>query len=253
MSFPTRGNPPYVVKKLPSCYSKEAQICSSDDFKSELIELLSKDALQDIRLKMCKMIVIGDTGVGKTSLIRSFCQNRFDTSYIPTVGVDFAVQRFDILNTSYTLQMWDTAGQERFQSIATTYYRGADVIAIIFDLTDRQSLLSCEAWLYAAKNENWDASKMQIYLIGTKADLLPNEQRFIITKAAMQMAKSMHAEYWQVSSKTCENVRELFSRIAALAFETSVLREVKQKDDINHAQNISLENNRDQRRFSFCC
>ena len=245
----------HSVQNFPCSFIKEAQIQNSNEFSSEVLDALSKPAFQDVRLKMCKMIVIGDTGVGKTTLVHSFCNNHFDANYVPTIGVDFAVQRFKVLNTPFTLQMWDTAGQERFHSISSAYYRGVDVIVVVFDLTNKESLENSEAWLFAAKKENCNTSKLQVYLVGTKKDLLPHENTAGINKTAIQMAKMLQAEYWQVSAKSSENVQQLFFRIAALAFEASIHREIKQKVALSQAQSITLVNDINQTRKNqmYCC
>merc|ERR1711936_121238 len=86
-----------------------------------------------------KLLLIGDSGVGKSSLILRFADDTFNGSFIPTIGVDFKVKTVDVGGTKIKMQIWDTAGQERFRTIVSTYYRGAHGIIVVYDVTDRQS------------------------------------------------------------------------------------------------------------------
>ncbi|XP_076397692.1 ras-related protein Rab-34 [Megachile rotundata] len=125
-----------------------------------------------ITLKISKAIVIGDVSVGKSCLINRFCHKVFDNNYKATIGVDFEVERFDILGIPFHLQIWDTAGQERFKSIAAAYYRGANVIMVVFDLANLLSLGHCQQWFSEAAQCNREP--YHVFLIGTKRDLLVN-------------------------------------------------------------------------------
>uniref|UniRef100_A0A8D0F0J6 Ras-related protein Rab-36 n=1 Tax=Strix occidentalis caurina TaxID=311401 RepID=A0A8D0F0J6_STROC len=123
------------------------------------------------RLKISKVVVVGDLYVGKTSLIHRFCKDNFDRDYKATIGVDFEIERFEISGIPYNLQIWDTAGQEKFKCIASAYYRGAEVIITVFDLADIQTLDHTKQWLEDALRENEPDSSF-IFLVGTKKDLV---------------------------------------------------------------------------------
>ncbi|XP_063983335.1 ras-related protein Rab-36 [Diachasmimorpha longicaudata] len=175
--------------------------------------------------RIAKVIVLGDVAVGKTSLVNRFCHKKFDNNYKATIGVDFEVERFDILGVPFNLQIWDTAGQERFKCIAASYYRGANVIMIVFDLGSLFTLSHAKQWLEEALKSN--TGPCHIFLVGTKRDLLSNQVYEIIERRAEAVAEAMAAEYWAVSAKTGDGIPELFSRIAGLSFEATVLREIK--------------------------
>ncbi|NXI09538.1 RAB34 protein, partial [Irena cyanogastra] len=128
--------------------------------------------------------------------------------------------------TSHTLPRWDTAGQERFKCIASTYYRGAQAIVIVFDVNDVGSLEHTRQWLADALKEN-DPSNVILFLVGSKKDLSTPAQYSLMEKDALKVAQEMQAEYWAVSSLTGENVRDFFFRVAALTFESSVLAELE--------------------------
>uniref|UniRef100_A0A2K5IBK1 Ras-related protein Rab-36 n=1 Tax=Colobus angolensis palliatus TaxID=336983 RepID=A0A2K5IBK1_COLAP len=157
-----------------------------------------------------------------------FCKNVFDRDYKATIGVDFEIERFEIAGIPYSLQIWDTAGQEKFKCIASAYYRGAQVIITAFDLTNVQTLEHTRQWLEDALREN-EAGSCFIFLVGTKKDLLSGAACEQVEAEAVHLAKEMQAEYWSVSAKTGENVKAFFSRVAALAFEQSVLQDMERQ------------------------
>jgi Ras-related protein Rab-8A len=96
---------------------------------------------------MAKVIIIGDSGIGKTNLITRFCENNFKESYVATIGVDFKIKTMNAGNRRYKLQIWDTAGQERFKNITQTYYKGAAGIILTYSIIDRQSYDNIERWM----------------------------------------------------------------------------------------------------------
>ncbi|XP_074462752.1 ras-related protein Rab-36 isoform X3 [Larus michahellis] len=154
-----------------------------------------------------------------------FCKDNFDRDYKATIGVDFEIERFEIIGIPYNLQIWDTAGQEKFKCIASAYYRGAEVIITVFDLADIQTLDHTKQWLEDALRENEPDSSF-IFLVGTKKDLVSGAVCERTELDAIRFANEMQAEYWSVSAKTGENVKEFFSRVAALAFERSMIKEL---------------------------
>ncbi|XP_066187176.1 ras-related protein Rab-36 isoform X2 [Sylvia atricapilla] len=168
-----------------------------------------------------------------------FCKDNFDRDYKATIGVDFEIERFEIIGMPYNLQIWDTAGQEKFKCIASAYYRGAEVIITVFDLADIQTLDHTKQWLEDALRENEPDSSF-IFLVGTKKDLVSDAVCERTELEAIRFAKEMQAEYWSVSAKTGENVKEFFSRVAALAFEQSMIKELE--DTPGHRAQIGAGN-----------
>uniref|UniRef100_S4RIU7 Ras-related protein Rab-36 n=1 Tax=Petromyzon marinus TaxID=7757 RepID=S4RIU7_PETMA len=177
-------------------------------------------------LKISKVVVVGDLAVGKTCLINRFCKDTFDRDYKATIGVDFEVERFEICGVPFSLQIWDTAGQERFKCIAAAYYRGAQVVLVVFDLADIESLDHAKQWLKDAMKEN-DPDSVLVFLVGTKKDLLSEGQCSRVESDAIKIAKEMKAEYWSVSAKTGDGIKDFFFRIAAQAFEDCLLKELE--------------------------
>ncbi|XP_039670659.1 ras-related protein Rab-36 isoform X1 [Perca fluviatilis] len=227
--FPPPISRDRVIWEFPKWYTPNASLQLKKDW-----DIQAKAACKDgadrhqpwDRQKMSKVVVVGDLNVGKTCLINRFCKDVFERDYKATIGVDFEIERFEISGVPFSLQIWDTAGQEKFKCIASAYYRGAQVIITVFDMADIKSLEHTRQWLEEAMSEN-EPDSCFIFLVGTKSDLLPLEERQRTEKDAIQMATEMHAEFWAVSAKTGENVQAFFFRVAALAFEKCVLKDME--------------------------
>ena len=120
-----------------------------------------------------KIVIIGSTGVGKTALLDQYTQGKLCAENKPTIGADFTKKTIIVDQTEVTCQIWDTAGQERFQSLGYAFYRGSDACCLVFDITDKKSFESLDAW-YAgfiknAQPEN--PEKFPFILVGNKLDI----------------------------------------------------------------------------------
>uniref|UniRef100_A0A6B2LLW8 Uncharacterized protein n=1 Tax=Arcella intermedia TaxID=1963864 RepID=A0A6B2LLW8_9EUKA len=143
-------------------------------------------------------MAIGDSGVGKSSLILKFTDNLFDENMGNTIGIDFKMKDMVIKNKRVKLQIWDTVGQERYRSIITKYYRGADVILLVFDITSRPSFVNCGSWLSECMNH---VAKESVFaLIGNKLDL--QVSRNVPYEEAEAWAKEKKILYFETSCKT---------------------------------------------------
>ncbi|XP_015736168.1 ras-related protein Rab-34 isoform X2 [Coturnix japonica] len=203
-----------VVADLPQCFRKEAALHTRPEFHPSVSSACQEQRTGTVGFKISKIIVVGDLAVGKTCLINRFCKDAFDKNYKATIGVDFEMERFEVLGVPFSLQLWDTAGQERFKCIASTYYRGAQAIVIVFDVNDMASLEHTRQWLADALKEN-NPSNVILFLVGSKKDLSTPAQYSRMEKDALRVAQEMQAEFWAVSSLT------------ALTFESSVLAELE--------------------------
>jgi Ras-related protein Rab-8A len=123
---------------------------------------------------LVKVIIVGDSGVGKTNLLTYFCEGVFKDSYVATIGVDFKIKMLHIDNKKIKLQIWDTAGQERFRNITQTYYKGAAGILLAYSIADNKSFNSVSGWMKQIEaHSSEDVCKI---LIGTKSDLETDRQ-----------------------------------------------------------------------------
>uniref|UniRef100_A0A3Q1CN84 Ras-related protein Rab-36 n=1 Tax=Amphiprion ocellaris TaxID=80972 RepID=A0A3Q1CN84_AMPOC len=229
MSFPPPISKDRIISDFPKWYTPEASLQLKKDWDAEVKATCKDRAARHQpwdRQKMSKVVVVGDLNVGKTCLINRFCKDVFERDYKATIGVDFEIERFEISGVPFSLQIWDTAGQEKFKCIASAYYRGAQVIVTVFDMADIKSLDHTRQWLKEAMREN-EPDSCFIFLVGTKTDLLPAEERQRTEKDAIKIAAEMHAEFWAVSAKAGENVQGFFFRVAALAFESCMLKDME--------------------------
>jgi Ras-related protein Rab-8A len=167
----------------------------------------------DVQLKL---LLVGDSGVGKTSLLQRFTADAFTASFISTIGIDFKTKVLELDGTRVRLQIWDTAGQERFRTITTSYFRGAHGIALCFDATDRRSFASVTAWM-AQVADNADAG-VQLVLVGTKSDAPAAVSREeALAAAARFAAPGRDVPVVFSSAKANVGVAETFEGLAARA------------------------------------
>jgi len=157
-----------------------------------------------------KLVLIGDSGVGKSCLLLRFADDNFTDSYISTIGVDFRFRTINIDSKTVKLQIWDTAGQERFRTITSAYYRGADGIIMVYDVTSLESFEHVEEWLNEVdRYANENTVKL---LVGNKADLI--EERQVSEDAAQKFAEKLGIHSLETSAKTATNVEAAFLTIA---------------------------------------
>uniref|UniRef100_A0AC35TQD1 Ras-related protein Rab-1A n=1 Tax=Rhabditophanes sp. KR3021 TaxID=114890 RepID=A0AC35TQD1_9BILA len=158
-----------------------------------------------------KLLLIGDSGVGKSCLLLRFADDTYTESYISTIGVDFKIRTIDLEGKTIKLQIWDTAGQERFRTITSSYYRGAHGIIVVYDTTDQESFNNVKQWLqeidrYACENVN----KL---LVGNKCDL--TEKRAVEESVAREYAEQLGIPFLETSAKNSNNVEQAFLKMAA--------------------------------------
>mmetsp|Transcript_7088 Transcript_7088/g.15300 ORF Transcript_7088/g.15300 Transcript_7088/m.15300 type:complete len:212 (-) Transcript_7088:191-826(-) len=157
-----------------------------------------------------KLVLIGDSGVGKSCLLLRFADDAFTESYISTIGVDFRFRTVKMGNKTVKLQIWDTAGQERFRTITSAYYRGADGIIMVYDTTSSDSFDHVNDWL---KEVNRYASEGTCkLLIGNKCDRTAD--RAVTTEQAKEFADDLGVAFLETSAKTAKNVEEAFLTMA---------------------------------------
>jgi len=157
-----------------------------------------------------KLLLIGDSGVGKSCILLRFADDTFSESYISTIGVDFKIQTITIDGKIVKLQIWDTAGQERFRTITSSYYRGAQGIIIVYDVTDKESFQNVKNWLEEIEqNAGTDVKKM---LVGNKSDL--RSSRVVDVETGKQLADKLDIPFIETSALDSTNVSEAFHLMA---------------------------------------
>ena len=166
-----------------------------------------------------KLLLLGDTSVGKSSFINRYFKNFFQEEFLSTIGLDSQSKIIKIFDENYKLTIWDTAGQERFRSITRNYYKNADGVFLIYDVNDSENYDNITKWVNDIKENNTSVdNKITIFLLGNKIDL---NQRKIDYARAEQMAKTLEVKYFEISCKLNININEVVDRMVLEVYQKS--------------------------------
>eukprot|EP00178_Gracilaria_changii_P013081 TRINITY_DN3684_c0_g2_i2.p1 TRINITY_DN3684_c0_g2~~TRINITY_DN3684_c0_g2_i2.p1 ORF type:complete len:211 (+),score=34.54 TRINITY_DN3684_c0_g2_i2:22-633(+) len=157
-----------------------------------------------------KLLLIGDSGVGKSCLLLRFADDTYTESYISTIGVDFKIRTIELEGKTIKLQIWDTAGQERFRTITSSYYRGAHGIIVVYDVTDQVSFGNVKQWLQEI--DRYACESVNKLLVGNKCDLV--SQKAVDFNTAKEFADSLGIPFLETSAKNSTNVDDAFLTMA---------------------------------------
>ena len=163
-----------------------------------------------------KIVLIGDTSVGKSCLLTRFADDQFTENYVTTIGVDFRFKTMIVMDKIIKVQVWDTAGQERYRSITNTYYRGAKGILIVFDLTNPESFNNIENWINEVTV--FTGKDVIIMCLGNKSDL----KKEINKNTIDEFKKKTKLEIINVSAKTGDGVEDAFKHIIELLIKKNM-------------------------------
>lgn len=156
----------------------------------------------------CKMVLLGDTAVGKSCLTVRFVRNKYSEFQEPTIGAAFLAKNIDYQGQNLKLEIWDTAGQERYRSLAPMYYRGAKVAVVVYDITKKNTLTGAKSWVAELQNNNHDCI---IILVGNKCDL--REPGGVYGDDGREYARDHNLIHIESSAKTGYNVKKIFNII----------------------------------------
>uniref|UniRef100_A0A1B0CFP3 Ras-related protein Rab-3 n=3 Tax=Phlebotominae TaxID=7198 RepID=A0A1B0CFP3_LUTLO len=168
-----------------------------------------KDAADQNFDYMFKLLIIGNSSVGKTSFLFRYADDSFTSAFVSTVGIDFKVKTVFRHDKRVKLQIWDTAGQERYRTITTAYYRGAMGFILMYDITNEESFNSVQDWVTQIKTYSWDNA--QVILVGNKCDM--EDERVISFERGKQLADQLGVEFFETSAKENVNVKSVFERL----------------------------------------
>lgn len=151
-----------------------------------------------------KILTLGESGVGKTCILRRFVEGQFNKNYLATIGIDFKTKNITIGETVIRLKIWDTAGQDRFRNITRQYYKEADGILLVFDLSDNHSYENINYWIDQI-TQNTEADQIGLVLVGNKADI---DSREITTEMGNELAMKYSLNYYETSALNGSNITE---------------------------------------------
>ena len=167
-----------------------------------------------------KILTLGDTMVGKSSIVLRFSDNKFDDNIFSTIGIDFKTKFMKVGETSVKVLIWDTAGQEKFQNIAKNYYKGANGVLLVYDISSRKSFQRVDFWLKELKDNN-RIEDLFICLVGNKIDL--EDKRTISTEEGKKYADNNNIHFFEVSAKISKGIEDLFNKVIKGALEKIVV------------------------------
>ncbi|XP_023811563.1 ras-related protein Rab-8B [Oryzias latipes] len=157
-----------------------------------------------------KLLLIGDSGVGKTCLLFRFSEDSFNTTFISTIGIDFKIRTIELDGKRVKLQIWDTAGQERFRTITTAYYRGAMGIMLVYDICNEKSFDNIKNWI--RNIEEHASSDVEKMILGNKCDM--TDRRQVSKDRGEKLAIDYRVKFLETSAKSSLNVEEAFYTMA---------------------------------------
>ena len=196
-----------------------------------------------------KLLLLGDSSVGKTSILVKYINDKFDESSMSTIGVDYMDKIIDYNNFKIKLQIWDTSGEEKFRTITKNFYRNADGLLVVYDLTRKETYDHIKIWLNEAKEYN---SNIKTILLGNKLDRA--NEREVSNKMATDYANKNNLKYLETSAKDGTNIKESFFAVIDLLLngksEKEILNEYTKEDS---SLSIASDNNVEIKKKKACC
>ena len=204
-----------------------------DEIKIE--DVSSSDEREDYKLKV---VIVGDSGVGKSNLIKRFTTNEFNEHSKATVGVEFLSRSYKINDKIFKIEMWDTAGQERYKSITAAYYKGAKGALIVYDTTSARSFENVDKWLGEIKEKA--GKDIKLIILGNKIDL--KDKKVVSTEQALTRAKELDIPLMETSAKDATNVKEAFHDLLKEMYcELSKTLEIVEKQNLENDRNNGVQ------------
>jgi Ras-related protein Rab-11A len=195
-----------------------------------------------------KIILIGDSGVGKTNLLSRYTKNEFNLNTKTTVGVEFGAKKFEIDNSKVKAQIWDTAGQERYRSITSCYYKGAKGAIVVYDVTRKETFVNVDKWLLEFKR-NADSDACYI-ILGNKCDL--DENRQVSTEEGLSKAETYSIPFLETSAAEKINVEKAFDTLVR-EIHKNFLTLIKEEGNFTLEKESTIDINDRSEKKKKCC
>ena len=189
-----------------------------------------------------KVVIVGATEVGKTSILNVLTNGDMGNEISPTIGASFLIKDLEVNHSTIHLALWDTAGQEKYKSMTPLYFRGALYGIIVFSIIDLNSFLAVDSWVKSVKQHSGENTVF--LLVGNKVDL--EQSREVTKEQALSKARQMNAEYFEVSAVTKKGITELFNLVATKEYEKQSVPSSK-NDEQNQPKRV------EKKKSSGCC
>ena len=193
-----------------------------------------------------QLIMVGESGVGKTSLIRRYTNNIFNTNHLETIGIEFFNKEERINDQIIQIKLWDTAGQEIFHSLTKNFYRKADGIIIVYDITNKESFERIQDWVKSVYDNTDTYKEIQMIIVGNKIDL--EERREVSKEEGLKIGKYFEIDFFESSAKNAEGVRNFMIKI----IEDILNNKVNNRNSINIKNYKNGNDDEDNERNCFC-
>ena len=191
-----------------------------------------------------RIMLIGNSNVGKTSIAKRYCKNQFNQNYISTVGIDFVTKYIKVGQKTINLQIWDTAGQERYKVIAKNYYNKSDGFIVVYDITNKATFKDISGWISQIKEL---ASHDNKYIIvGNKYDL--EEKRKVTKLEGENLSKKYNCQFFEVSAQSGKNIDKCFLYLAQ-----NILQDVNYSDPSRKASELDHHSFKGNNKKKKCC
>ena len=207
--------------------------------------MTSNSNLPEIKLKL---LIIGDSSVGKMSMLLNYTDNYFPESHLATIGVEYKVKQITTDKYNIALQIWDTAGQERFRSITKSFFRNTNGIIFVYDITNRKSFQNVKEWI---KDSEAHDSVFEKLLVGNKIDL--EEKRAVKTDELKEYGIKKNMNTIETSAKDRINIDEAFKQIVDLILSNKTEEEILSKFGTKSTNEINLSKNNITLKKQSCC
>ena len=208
----------------------------------------NNNPLSEIRLKL---LILGDSAVGKTSMLLKYTDNFFPESHLATIGIEFKTKEIKFNDYLIHLKIWDTAGQERFRAITKSYFRGSNGVIFMYDITKKETFKNVKDWIKDSENNNFGFEKI---LVGNKIDL--EQIREVELKDVEEWAGQKNINVLEISAKNGTNVEKCFNELIRLILENKSKQEILEKFGMNSQKEentLNKGNNNFKDKKKKCC
>jgi small GTP-binding protein len=198
---------------------------------------------------VAKILTIGESGVGKTCILLRYTDNKFIKHHLTTIGIDYKTKDVNINNKSIKLKIWDTAGQERFRNITQQYYKGADGIVLVFDLTDRNSFEKVREWMKQIQTYT-QRDSIGIVLLGNKCDA---DNKAVSVQEANEIAGEFNMKFFETSAMNNINIEESFKQLSMEIIKIKEAKNAGNENSLNQPIKIQTLVKEETKKKKGCC